>query len=1816
MRDYPVVKELHVEARTWVYRSIRDSDQRFVIVKMLRGEVPSPHDILRLQHEYEITRTLPPICAVQACNFEVHRYGVALILEDFGGISLQGQIPRQGFDLPTFFAIAIPLAQSLSQVHESKIIHKDIKPRNVIVNSATGEVRLTGFAISSRLSVENVAIGQPESLQGTLAYMSPEQTGRINQSVDYHTDLYSLGITLYEMLAGHPPFESADPLELVHCHIARTPPPLQVARPELPGALSDIVMKLLAKSPLERYQSARGLKEDLEECERQWQTTGAIHPFPLGRTDFSGHFQIPPKLYGREADIAVLMESFERVGAGAMEMVLLSGYSGIGKTTLVQEIHKPIVQRRGYFVSGKFDQFRRNIPYASLVQAFQELMRQLLGESEESLARWNKQLLNAMGANGQIIIDVIPELELIIGPQPPTIDLGPQESQNRFNLLFQSFIGVFTKEEHPLVLFLDDLQWADTASLNIIRALSLDANRRHLLLIGTFRNNEVNASHPLVLLTDEIRKIGCPIHDIVVRPLVLSEVKQLLSETLDSPDADEDTGLLAELALSKSGGNPFFLNQLLKSLYQENLLRFNQKTQKWQWDVEEIRRTSIPDNVVEFMGSKIQKLPEATQRVLKLAACLGNVFDSKTLSLANSKSQSQTADELWASLQEGLVLPLDNSYKYLHSLRPEEQGGMEPGSKATGTRQISMSVEASDTVPYKFAHDRIRQATYSLIPDAERKAIHLAMGRLLLEQASPDERNDRVFEIAEHFNSASELVTDRDEVLQLARLNYDAGLRAKSSTAFEAAGRYFQMGATLLPEIIWQDDYRFAFDLHKEWSQSAYLTGDHDVADKLFDFLMEKANTDLDRVDVYLIRVQLYTTTNEYIRAVEVGLEGLRLLNMPLPMRPGQFNVLREIIKVKRKQGKRKAAALIHLPLLTDSQTKAQLSLLSILTPAAILSPNPQLFSLIILKMVGLSLRYGNSALSCQAYTLYGFILGTGMGDFKRGQEFADMALQLVEQFSDNDAACKTKYAYGAFVGHWRRPMREIWPLLQQTYQLALEVGNTVYAGYAIFIMTSHAAISGVALSEVEAEVEKYLPFLHWTKDPNQLGMTLLTRQMCRNLQGRTRDHATLDSEGFDEAIHVQQLQDKKNEAGVLWYYILKLRLAYIYGDYHLALKMARIAESNLVPLVGMGYLPDENYFSSLTLAALYPTASDEEKRQTRKKLRTQQKALKKWANNAPGNYLHKYLLVAAEVARIFGRKQEALDLYDRAIAAAHENGDPQNVAISNELAALFCQNTGRPRLAQTYLTDAHLHYQAWGALAKVRQLERLYPDLVAPSPAVPQELPPLVVASTPDTQADTDALGTTDSVGLDLATVIKVSQVLSGEIDLERLLSRLMSYTLENAGASRGALILEKEGHLYIEAESATQEGEIRVMQSIPVENSQELPVSIIQYVARTRESVLLHDASEPSLFSSDPYIVSRKPHSLLCAPIIHQVKLVAILFLENNLASGAFARERLEVLRVISSQAAISLENALLYRQLEEYSRTLENKVEERTEQLQEKNLELSSTLAQLHQMQAQLVFQEKMASLGVLTAGVAHEIRNPLNFINNFAKLSVGFAEELEEEIRRHESKLDADTVSYVVELATDLKENSEKINQHGKRAESIIHSMLLHSRGAVGQPEPAALNQIVKESVDLAYHGIRATYPSFLVSLEECYDDSVGTMQIVPQEISRVFLNIASNAFDALREHQKTAAPEFSPKLSVSTLNLGDHVEICIRDNGTGMPQSIKEKIFDPFFTTKPTGQGTGLGLSMSYDIVVQQHRGEIRVESQEGQFTEFVVSLPC
>ncbi len=1787
---YQITEQVYDDKRTQVYRGIRLADNQPVAVKQLKSDYPSFRELVQLRHQYAIAKNLDLPGIVKPYSLESYGNGFVLVMEDFGGIPLSEYTARQPLPVAEFLPIARQIVQILAGLHHKCIIHKDIKPQNLLINPQTKEVKLIDFSIATLLPRETLEVQTPNVLEGTLAYIAPEQTGRMNRGIDYRSDFYSLGITFYELLTGKLPFESTDLMELVHCHIAKAPiPPIEI-NPAIPQPLNDIIWRAIAKTAEDRYQSAYGLAWDLEVCWQQWQKSQVILPFELGQSDISHRFIIPEKLYGRQAEVETLLAAFERVASkdSQIELMLIAGFSGIGKTAVVNEVHKPIVRDRGYFIKGKFDQFNRNIPFSAFVQSFRDLMGQLLAESSEQMARWKAEILAALGENAQVIIEVIPELEPIVGKQPPVVELSGSAAQNRFNLLFGKFIRVFATAEHPLVIFLDDLQWADSASLKLMQVLLGENDMGYLLLIGAYRDNEVYPAHPWRLTLEEIYKTGTKVETIALAPLSQSDLNHLIADTLNCPI--ERAMPLTELVYGKTQGNPFFSNQFLKALYQDGLLAFDAENNCWECDLGRVRSQALTDDVVEFMASQLQKLRPATQTVLKLAACIGNQFDLHALAIVTEQSQTETAADLWQALQEGLILPISDLYKFFINDGINTQ----------------LPITNSQLPGYKFLHDRVQQAAYCLIDEQEKQATHLKIGQLLLSHTPEAEWEENIFEIVNHLNYSWQLIGDRREQDKLAQLNLLAGGKAKAATAYADAQKYLTMGIGLLEPDCWQTNYELTLSLYESAAETAYFNGDFELMNKFIKEVLQQAKTLLEKVKVYEVKIQAFAAQNQIGEAVKLGLEVLQALGVNIPSNPSQSELSEAIEKITYLIAGREIQSLINLPKMTDRQQLAAMQILTSLTVPAYQGA-PNIFPFLALKQVNLSLDGGNTVLSTYAYGLYGVILCGILEEIELGYQFGQLGTKLLERLDARQMESRVIFTFNANICQWKEPLKQTIKPLGEGYQIGREMGDIEAGGLCAFYDLQHSFWIGQALVELEQKIANYSQAFRQLKQQTMLNYGAIYWQSTLNLLGLAENPCCLSGTAYQEEKMLSIHQQANDNPALAFLYLLKLILCYTFQDFPQAVASAELAQDYISGMPANMVVPMFHFYDALACLSVYSDVPLSERKQLMDKVNIDLKKIEHWAQHAPMNFMHKFYLIEAEKHRVLGQSVEAMDLYDLAIKGARENEYVSEEALANELAAKFYLEWGKEKIAQTYLIDAYYCYSRWGAKAKVEDLARRYPQLLAP---IMNRQNNTINTATKIELTNTETVTSTSletSAILDLVTVMKASQAISSEIELEKLMAALMQAMMENAGAEKGFLILSRDEKLIVSAAASAVGENLALHQSIPVDEFDELPVTAINYVARLRQDLVLSHAAKSEEFIRDRYISTNNLKSLLCTPIINRGKLIGILCLENNLIVGAFTPERLQIVKLLSSQAAISLENAFLYA-------NLETQVSQRTQELNEKNVHLSQTLDQLQRTQAQMIQTEKMSSLGQIVGGVAHEINNPINFIygnlehanqsvQQLLELIVLYQQQYPETAAEIQAKIAEIELDFIAE---DLPKMLTSMKVGANRIRDIILSLRNFSRLDESSLKPVDIHEGIESTLLILQHRLKAGGIEIIKEYRQ-----LPEVTCYAGELNQVFLNILNNGIDAL-ENGKIPLPTI--RICTEAID-SKFIRISIADNGCGMEKDVLSRVFEPFFTTKPVGYGTGLGLFVSYEIVVQQHGGNLTCVSSPEKGTEFIIDLP-
>lgn len=1754
---YRIAAEICGNTQTVIYRGIREFDLLPVTIELLRNPFPSTDELLKLQHKYNMGKDLDLPHIIKTLALEPYQNSSALISADCGGVSLADYLKQVGAfgsqpqTLIAFLQIAIQLTDALDGLYRQRIIHKDIKPANILIHPQTQQIQLIDFSISSLLPKETQEIKSANMLIGTLAYMAPEQTGRMNRGIDYRSDFYALGVTCYELLTGQLPFVTTDPMELVHCHLAKPPVPIDRINPNIPPILSEIVSKLMAKNAENRYQNALGLQHDLQMCLAQLQQTGTIKSFMLAEQDPSDRFLIPEQLYGREPEVATLLNAFERVSKGIAEVLLVAGCSGIGKTVVVQEIHKPIVQQRGYLIKGKYDQFQRNIPFSAFVQAFRDLIGQLLSESDAQLQTWKTQILAAVGEHGQVLIDVIPELEQIIGQQLPAPELSSSVAQQRFNLLIQKFVRLFTTAAHPLVIFLDDLQWADLASLNLLQLLIQDAG--YLLVIGAYRDHEVSPTHPAMLAIEAIEKTGVIVNTISLTPLNRADLNQLVADTLNCDLLVAEP--LAELLEVRTQGNPFYATQFLKALYEDGLIYFVRSSQDgiiggWSCDLTQIKAVAVTDDVVEFMALQLQKLPIKTQYAIALAACIGSQFDLDTLAIVLEQSSADAAAALWAGLEENLLIPTSEIYKFF----------------TQSERQSTLTTTANPG--YRFLHDRIQQAAYSLIPDDQKQATHLKIGQLLDQNCSEIVRLERLFDIVGHLNLAKELITDPIDRQKIADLNFKAGQKARSATAYIAANIYFQTGITLLTANCWETQYQLTLNLHIAATEAAYLVGELEKMAEMACIVLRSARTILDKVEIYRIQIAALTVNGKMLEAIILGKNALAQLGVELPTTCDEIEADRTLEHLANQLEGQQIEDLLNLPVMRDLPTELTMKLLTDLC-VPIFITIPSSYPSLTAKMVSLSLRFGNTSASTLGYINYGLVLSSFFGDVDRGYRFGELALQLTDQLNSHEFKSKNLFLFATWIQHRRQGIHAIIPSLKDSYLACLETGDFLNIGYSISCYFDANLICGVELSSWESKISLYIKDLSQIKQYSAQDYLKIKQQVTKRLIENSGQSDCLIGDDYDERVMIPQHLKDRDLTALAYVYIYKLMLAYLFGNYPAALENITQGQKYLMAVSGMIPIPVFHFYAALTHLSLCTNQSELEQIETLDQVDLDQGTINLWAQSAPMNYRHKWDLIEAEKQRVLGNRAAALEHYDRAIAGAKEHQFVNEAALANELAAKFYLDWGKEKLAQSYMIEAYYGYTRWGAMAKVEQLVQIYPQLLSSifQPA------PVNFAGIESTNLSSSFMR--DSTFLDLDTLLKASRTISQEIGLDRLITNLLEIVITNAGADKCVLVLNQDSHLQVVARAESGQ-KTQLVPPILFELSTDFAVSLVSRVKNSLEPILL-GAEERIWFAGDSYLQRYQPNSVLCTPIIKRGKLIGILYLENQLTTGAFTRDRIETIEVLIAQAAISIENAKLYTELQASFADLEQKIEARTIELK-----AAKELAESAERTKTSFFNN-----------MSHELRTPLNAILG---MSEGLAEQVYGSLNPQQLR------------------SSQVINSSGTHLLGLIDDILDLAKMEAGKLE---LDCALANVAELCAASILLIEPQALKKqLQVTVNIAAALPDLVIDErrIRQVLINLLSNAVKFTPAHGR-----IDLEIVHVVTAQADWIQMTVIDTGIGIAAVDLDRLFQPFVqidsVLSRTAQGTGLGLNLVRELV-ELHGGRVSVTSEIGVGSRFTVDLPC
>jgi histidine kinase len=1817
--------EIHRDSRSITYSGVQSLDGKPAVIKYFPFEKLTSSHIVQLTYEYEQAKYIESEHVAKVYGFEKIREqnwnGLMFFIENPPGIPLRLYLISKKIQVRELLDIGIQISQGLKELHRCEIIHSDINPNTILVNPETRNVMIRDFGFNSITAYKTEEIYNPEIIRNNLPYISPEQTGRTSRKIDYRTDFYSLGMTLYEALTGEPPFPSQDPLEIIHSHMTRQPQPSTEARESIPAMVYSIIMKLIAKNPESRYQSAHGIISDLQECMNQLKASGRIESFTPGKNDINDRFIIPQKVYGRKNEIENLTELFERTRMGSSRLLLVSGPGGIGKSTLLYELHRPVTRHKGYFALGKFSSLNSDMPYSALIHAFQGLIKQILSESDERLHAWKTAILEAVGSNGRVITDIIPEVELLIGRQEEVPETGPEESQNRFIFFLKKFISIFGNEEHPLVLALEDLQWADSSSLALLKDLALESGLSYIFFIGSYRDDP--AQPALTAWLDTLKKSRSEISTLRLEPLSLADVSELIIDTLKS--SPEACGELAELIHRKTGGNPFFVKQFLIRLHEDEILVYTDAG-GWHWDLNRIQKLQATDNVIELMIDRISRMQAASIGILKIAAIIGNRFNPDIIADVCGKPVHDIIIDMNESIQNELIM-----------LVPPQ---------------------------YAFSHDRIHESILSIISDTERFELHNRIGNAMLRHATAEHMSEMLFTILDHFNHSLGLVTDPSQKKAIIQMNLHAANKAKLSNAYTSAVKYLDYAISVLPPDVWEKDYDMAFTIFLEKATSQYLAGTIPDDESLFDTLLTRARTDTDRAKIYSLLIVLRSHQNKLDEAIGLGIKACRLFNLKLSSDPGVSSIFSEFLRVRTSLKKRTVEELYNRPDIEDRGVLQLMDMLEKITVPAYFSnleSHRRLLFLIILKLLALTLEHGNSKHSAFAFVAYGVVIGAVRGDYHEGFELGRLGISLNNKYNDLELRAKIYHLFGSMIAFWNQPFNQYIEYFTTAFQTGMAMGDFLFTSFSILNIFFHSFRKGKDINSLILIYETHLSFIKLTRFELGLDIFNIFYAMIYNLKGTGGAQGIVPCV-YDDPALMERME--KNQYVLHLYYLTRVISSYMTGDYDTALETASLMEKGADRfLYAVVYIEEYYLYYGLAIAEKYDSMPPRSRKRYAKILEKSVAKLKVWTDTCQENFLHLHLLLKAELLRIKGRELEALHCYGQAILLSQKNEYISHEAIICERTASFHIHLGNAISAGAYVRQALNCFRQWGADVKVRDFEK--------------KLAPYL-QQTPASEATTSRL-------LNYASIVNSLQAISSEIITEDLLKKLMKIALENAGADRGFFITTEPNATTIVAETAMTDEIRTIVKSVPYESKKDLLIPVINYVMRSKKHMVIHDARKEETIPLDQYPEESRPMSVLCLPIERHAKLTGILYLENRVVAGAFTADHIEILQLLASQAAISLEIAQLYDKLtqeisqhwkaetalrnseDRYRLVVESMNEgisvldeagrlkfvntrfcemigyERNEilgvpleqylveksvatlkqqlvrrrrgehepyeiDLKKKDGRIISTvvsprpiydtdgnfagsfglftdITEKKKMEEDLLKASKIETLGVFAGGIAHDFNNLLTAIIGNISLA------------RLNMPQNDQTFAILAEA-----ENASL------RAKDLTQQLLTFSKGGAPIKKTTSIKKLLRQTIDFALSG------SNIVCIYTIQND-LWNAEIDEGQISQVIHNLVINAMQAMQEGgaiEVKARNMILDDQSPVPLKPGHYLRIDIADQGTGIPPENQRYIFDPYFTTKENG--SGLGLTVSYSII-KRHEGLISFESEHGTGTTFTIFLP-
>jgi predicted ATPase/signal transduction histidine kinase len=1745
--DFKILKTIAENSTTEVFRAIDKNNQQ-VILKRLKDDMVTPNRIARFKHEHNISNQIQSDYIISSREFIANEEHFLLVMSDYGGISLSEYIenitPITSYDeLIDLITIAIEICNSVSDIHQNHFIHKDINPSNIILNQENKNIRIIDFGLTTSLTYERFETGFEFQLEGTYPYISPEQTGKINRGIDNRTDLYSLGITLYELFSGKLPFSANGPREWIHCHVAQKPFPLIKHNSLIPQQIWSIIEKLINKNADSRYQSAFGVKKDLLRCIKELKQSSKIDAFTPGQEDVSPFFHAPEKLYGRQEETEIINQQLAIAHKGNPAGLLVKGYSGIGKSALVGEVQKEVIGLNGYYVKGKFDQFKKDIPFQGVVQAFTHLIRILLSETDDELKQWKEKIRSTLGLNTGLMVELIPELKHIVGEYEKPIDLQGAEANKRLMVTFQQFVQLFTQHNHLLVVFIDDLQWADYGSIELIKQLFTNKTNNSLLLIGAYRDNEVGEGNPVRLLFGDKEKENINIKNIELKTLTTQHISEWLSDIFRIQGDQLTT--LAEVCAKKSQGNPLFLMEFLSSLVKNQTLKFSPSAGKWVFDVNEIDRKEITDSVGSYISLRLKSIPEETLQILEIASCVGLRFNPQLISTVTGKPRKEIIETLFPALQNSIIVPMTESYRF-----------------AAYNDDISIT--------YRFAHDTIHQQVYKQIEEQQKNELHIKIGRLFLKGLPNKSVDELIYELLRHLNIGKHLLS-LEELHMLASLNLKGVRRATQTGAFTQARTYAETALLLIDDALWEHQKQLAIDIHLESADTFLLCGIYPIMNDLLDKVKEKSTDFWDLIKVQEIQISAFIAQNRQTEAVDTTINLLSDLGVKLSSKVSTPSMLRNLISTKIKVSRITEDQFKALPVMTDQKILVAMRNMARVV-SVLFRSNPNLFVTIALTLIKLTIKHGIAPLSPLGFVVFGMLDISVFKQYKKGYRFAQLGMSFFNKIEAKEYWAQAAYINNVGLRIWNEPLHVINRDLLEVYQIAQQVGD-----YETMMQSSAARAhylfrAGSELSELQKQTIHFKQSLDPYNQEISSSQFDVIIQMMANFRLELPSPDVLTGAYYDEQKMLDYHQKDNDGTSIFNIYLDKLTLAYSFREYDKALEYITICRKHLSGVAGLFMFVSFHFYETLTLTQLF-RAKNQKAIKLKSRIKKNIKLFEQWAEFAPLNYTSYYYLMKAEWHSMHNNLLESSDWYDKAIAQAKKEEFIDREALFNELAGRFWLNHKKNDLAYTYIEKSYKCYLLWGATSKANLLKDEF--VIKFGKQTPTKAFFSSISSSDHSSSAADI-----TKFLDIETIMEASNAISGEIRLSELLKKTLHIILVHAGASRGALIVKNsKNELELMAEGEVQQEKIDVNLKNDKIVEWRFPVSVIKYIERTQELLILNNANQEGNFINDSYIKSYGLRSIICIPITYQAQFTGMLYLENNYNTNVFFKERVNILNILCTQLAIALENAILYNEMEE-------KVKERTREISLKNTTLEEQKEELEKTQEQL--NELIATKDKFFRIIAHDLKGPLANINTF--LDILASGELEQS--------DPEYFTYI-----------KQFSESSQTTYDLLNNLLTWARSQrdeiVFKPQSHALNMIAENTARL--------FRQSMMEKKINFHNEIEPHLSVMADKNMLDTIIRNLIFNAIKFSNKNG------NIWVNAKSNQHYIEVEVQDDGIGMNERISESLFKienklPSRKGTEGEKGTGLGLILCKEFV-EKNNGKIWVQSKEGEGTSFFFTLP-